>query len=94
MESVSTDDVHEEEGGEPTGDVGIRRYPVRRRPKYLNFMATGMILGILAGGVWTFIGPQAADYSYTSVLGYTCLVLGFIGAMAGGLLAMVLDRKR
>lgn len=90
VESVRQDDGT---GADQAGP-GVQRYPIRRRPKYSAFMAVGALLGVLAGGLFTFSRPETAEYSYASVIGYTCLLLGLLGVLAGGLLAALLDRRQ
>ena len=69
-------------------------YRRTRRPNIVAFMGAGTVLGLLAAGVWTFSKPETTQYSYSTVLGYTALLLGFLGAMIGGLLGVLLDRRR
>lgn len=53
----------------------------------------GVLFALLAAG-WTLSRPIAGQYSMGSVLAYNCLVVGFVGAMLGGAVAMLLDRRR
>jgi hypothetical protein len=61
------------------------------------FIATGVVLGVLAAVVLTFVRP-AGDYSYSAVLGYLAVALGALGAVLGALVAVIigiaLDRRR
>ena len=71
----------------------------RRAPKYRAFVITGAVIGIIAAGILTFAvrlgpAPGAEPYSLQSVFGYTGLFLGLIGGLAGGLLAIAVDRRR
>lgn len=72
----------------------VVRHPIRRSPRYGPFMAVPAVVLALIGGVWTLARPIAGQYTLGSVLAYTCLVLAFVGAMLGGLVAMLLDRRR
>jgi hypothetical protein len=64
-----------------------------RSPKYGVFMGVGVLLGVLAAGIATFALPVTDDYGYGTVLGYTAVVLGLVGGLLGGLVAVLLDRR-
>lgn len=64
----------------------------RRAPRYRAFIGVGIALGVLAALILTFTRPET-EYGYTSVFGYTALVCGLVGGLAGGAVAVVLDRR-
>jgi len=71
----------------------VRRVKPARRPRFLPFIVTGVVLGFLVGaglalGGW-FADPSptiASNYAPTAGAGY----LGVVGAVLFGLLAAVL----
>ena len=82
--------------------TGSKRPPVEemtrarrtRSPKYGVFIGVGVLLGALVAGVATFALPATEEYGYATVLGYTALVLGLVGGLLGGVVAVLLDRRR
>lgn len=66
----------------------------RRTPKYPAFMGVGIFLGVLVAGALTFSVPPTDEYSRGAVLGYTSLALALVGGALGGVLALLLDRRR
>ncbi len=77
------------------------RFRRTRRPKYPVFIALGVVVGVLVAGVVTFLTPVEPDPSVTGeefsvgkVLAYTSLVLALVGGLLGGLVAVLLDRRR
>ncbi len=85
----------------PTHDAGepdqadlaqAHRYVHRRRPSYQAFIGTGAAVGLVFALGATFLRPPNPEFSTSSVLAYLALVFGALGASAGGVVAMVLDR--
>ena len=76
------------------------RFRRTRRPKYAVFIGLGVVVGVLVAGVVTFLAPLEPDpvtgeeYSVGKVLAYTSLVLALVGGLLGGLVAVLLDRRR
>ena len=74
--------------------VGRRSH---REPRYGAFIGLGVVLGVIAAAVLTFLRPEGS-YSYGSVLGYLAVTLGLAGGIAGGTVAAVIgfvtDRRR
>ena len=58
------------------------------------FLGTGAVLGVLAAVVLGLAGSGDADHGRGSVVGYLALLLGLLGALLGGVVAVVLDRRR
>lgn len=69
-------------------------YRRRRRPNIVAFTGLGAVLGVIAAAIWTFSRPETADYSYGTVLGFISVLLGALGALAGGAVGLLLDRRR
>ncbi len=64
-----------------------------RRPKFGPFLLTGAIVGLLVAMVIDLLGPQVPGYSAGSVLGFIGLSFAALGALLGGVVAALLDRK-
>lgn len=63
-----------------------------RYPNFVAFIATGAILGAIAGGVLsTFSDAAATTFTERSALGYMVVTFGFLGAILGALAAVVAD---
>lgn len=65
----------------------------RRAPRYVPFLATGALLGLVAAVVLAFALPPVPRLGTGSVLGYLAFVLGLVGALLGGAVAVLLDRR-
>lgn len=72
----------------------------RSRPKYGVFIGLGVVLGLAAALVLTAttdaqpLRQGQEQFSDTSVIGYTALVLALLGGLLGGGVAVLLDRRR
>lgn len=81
--------------GEPTpeqlaqGTRGRRR----REPRYGAFIGTGVVLGLLTAVVVYLVGEPPQQYPRGTVLGYLATSLAALGALAGGLLAVLSARR-
>lgn len=65
---------------------------LRRAPKLVTFLATGSVLGAVAGLLVGALGPGALMYTRGAIVGFF-LVLGVVlGAAVGAILGLVLDR--
>lgn len=68
---------------------------LRRSPNYLRFVITGVIVGIVVGGLLALTGDgEVRNYTPNAVMGYFSFVFGMLGGFAGGLLAIMVDRRR
>ena len=69
-----------------------RDQPARvRRPRYVPFLVTGMAVGLLATIVLSLSVRDSVD-STARVLVYLGILLGGLGALAGGGVAVWLER--
>jgi len=66
---------------------------VRRTPNFRAFLATGGLLGLLAGVLLGVSGPVDARYDASAALGFLGLAFGALGVLAGGIVAVMLDRR-
>lgn len=71
--------------------VSARR---RRDPNFVSFLVTGAVLGFVAGAALSLRGGAAARYSEGSALGYLGVLGACMGALAAGVVAVLLDRRR
>ncbi len=66
---------------------------VRKTPKFIAFLLTGGLLGLIAGFLLAMFGPGDAGYEGSSALGFLGLIGAGFGMLAGGLVAVLLDRR-
>jgi hypothetical protein len=66
---------------------------VVRRPRYLPFLVTGFVVGILATAVLTVAFGGPGDQTRKLAL-YLGVLLSGVGALLGGALAVWLERDR
>jgi hypothetical protein len=90
------------QSGSGKGPVGIdylkfvsqQPRKVRRRPKFAAFLLSGGLLGLLIGLFLSVSGPVDAGYDPSAVLGFLGLVGAALGALVGGVIAVLIDRGR
>ena len=68
--------------------------PGGRQPRYGVFIVSGVVLALVVSAVLTLTlarpdGRDGVDYGLGGVFGYLAAVLGVVGALAGGLVAVV-----
>jgi len=66
---------------------------VRRTPNFTTFLLTGGILGLLVGLFLSVFGPGDLSYDGSSALGFLGLIGTGLGVLAGGLLAVLLEKR-
>jgi len=66
---------------------------IRRSPRYVAFLATGAAVGVVAGLVLV-LGPGAGVDDRARLLAYLCALLAGLGALLGGVVAIVLEGRR
>ena len=70
-----------------------RQVRFRRAPRYRAFVVTGVLVGVVAALVIARLGPSSASYSTGTTAGYLVVVLGLIGAVLGGAVAVLAERR-
>ncbi|HET7305780.1 MAG TPA: hypothetical protein VFJ12_14660 [Segeticoccus sp.] len=70
-----------------------QQYPVRRAPSFAAFIGTGAVLGFLAGALVSALGPATPQYSGGSTLMFLGVGGAVLGALAAGVVAVVLDHR-
>jgi hypothetical protein len=78
----------------PTPEPQPRRLPVRRAPRYSAFLLTGGVIGVVAAVIVGLAGSGDPGSSRGPLIGYLAVLLGLLGGLAGGVVALVLDRRR
>ncbi|KQR20334.1 hypothetical protein ASF79_12395 [Agreia sp. Leaf335] len=65
---------------------------VRRSPRFVRFIAVGVVLAILITLILTFVFPETPNYSRAQVFGFVGIILVtvFVGLSAG--VAVAVDR--
>jgi hypothetical protein len=71
---------------------GRREVVVRRAPKFVPFMAAGVVLGVVVAAVTALAGPESAEFTRGAVFGFFAVLFGLAGLLAGAVAALVLDR--
>jgi membrane-bound ClpP family serine protease len=66
---------------------------VRRSPKVGVFLLLGAIVGVAAAIVLVSVSPQDAEIPTAQAVGFLAVLLAPVGALVGGLVALVLDRR-
>ena len=66
---------------------------VRRTPRFTTFLLTGGILGLLVGLFLSVLGPGDPSYEGSAALGILGLLGAGLGVLAGGLVAVLLDKR-
>jgi len=72
--------------------VTTEQVTVRRSPKFLTFMVTGIILGIIAALILTFALPNESEFTLTQIFGFMLLITGTVGGTLGLIFALIVDR--
>ncbi|WP_337061436.1 hypothetical protein [Kineococcus sp. G2] len=94
--------AQQEEAAQPEGpqpeaqQEGTRLVQVTRRraPRFRAFVLTGVVVAFLAAAVVAVLTPPAAGYTQQDLLGYLFVAFGLVGALLGGLVAVLADRTR
>ncbi|WP_460444719.1 hypothetical protein [Angustibacter aerolatus] len=72
------------------GERGLRR--VHRAPKYQVFIAAGLIVGIVVAVVSGYTGAGDPTVGRGKLVGYLALLLGCLGGLLGGAVAVTVER--
>jgi len=70
-----------------------REVTVRRAPKYVPFLVVGALAGAVAAAVVAYAVPGDASFDPGAVFGFFLIMFAAGGAILGGALALVLDRR-
>jgi hypothetical protein len=73
-------------------DPQRREVRVRRSPKIGVFLIAGVVLGALVALIAGNVAPTDPTTPKTQVIGYLLVVLAPVGALLGGVVALLLDR--
>lgn len=63
----------------------------RRSVNIVAFIATGVVLGAIGGGIIDMFGPAAPTYNNASSLAFLAAVGALIGGLLGGVVGSALD---
>ena len=70
-----------------------RRAPHVRHPRFRAFLLTGGLAGLLLGVFLGVSGPEVARYGTSTAAAFLGLLCAALGVLAGGLVAVLLDRR-
>lgn len=67
--------------------------PTPRHPRYIRFLASGACVGAVLAVVLGLLAP-AAQYSHRQIVLYLLLMLGSLGALLGGVVAVLVESRQ
>ena len=70
-----------------------RRAPHLRTPRFRAFLLSGGLAGLLLGVFLGVFGPEDPRYDTSAAAGFLGLLCAALGLLAGGLVAVLLDRR-
>ena len=68
-----------------------REITVRRAPRFIPFLALGVIAGFIAALVVAYAGPADPTYTRGATLGFFTVMFAIPGVCLGALVALLLD---
>jgi hypothetical protein len=71
----------------------VSRTPRSRTPSFAAFLVTGGLVGLLVGFFLSVAGPGDARYEASSAVGFLGLLCAGLGVLAGGVIAVLLDKR-
>ena len=66
---------------------------VRCTPRYSAFLLTGALAGLGIGFFLSVVGPVDSRYDPSAALGFLGLIGAGLGMLAGGVIAVLIDRR-
>jgi len=72
---------------------GFVTQPPGRTPNFLPFLVTGGLVGLLIGFLVSVFGPAADRYDASATLGFLGLICAGLGALVGGIVAVLIERR-
>lgn len=75
------------------GVVSQQPRKTRRRPNFAAFLISGALIGLLVGFLVSILGPASGSYDASSTLGFLGLIFAGLGALAAGIVAVLLDTR-
>jgi hypothetical protein len=75
----------------PSSESSPREYHHRVAPKYRSFIATGVLLGVLAMALLYWLTPRG-QHSTDGIVGYVGGILVIIGGVLGAAVALLIER--
>ena len=68
-----------------------REVSIRRAPRFVPFMALGVIAGFIAAIGVAYAGPEDPEFTRSATLGFFTMVFALPGLALGALVALLLD---
>ena len=75
------------------GSVSQQPGKARRSPRFTAFLLTGGVVGLLIGLFLSVNGRPDNRYDASAALGFLGLICAGLGVLAGGVIAVLLDRR-
>jgi len=66
---------------------------IRRTPRFAAFLLSGGLAGLLIGFFLNVIGPVDSRYEASAALGFLGLIFAGLGALVGGIVAVLLEKR-
>ena len=76
------------------GRVTQQLRKIRRSPNVVAFLATGGVVGLVAGCLLSVLGSSDPIYGPLATLGFLGVGGAALGVLVGGLVAVLLDSRR
>ena len=80
--------------GRPPAPPEGRPVRLRRAPRYRAFVLTGLLAALAVAAVTALVTPASGGYGKLALFGYLRVALGLVGAVPGGPVARLLERRR
>ena len=68
-----------------------REITIRRAPRFVPFLALGVVAGFIAALFVAYGGPENPDFTREATLGFFTIMFGLPGLLLGALAALILD---
>lgn len=73
--------------------AGLPVARVRRAPRVMPFLLTGLFAGAILGLVLSLGGGEGGNYTVSSATGYFLVLFGALGTLLGGVAFVLADRR-
>ncbi|MGL5828531.1 MAG: hypothetical protein ACRC0L_03055 [Angustibacter sp.] len=70
-----------------------REVTVRRAPRYLAFVISGVLLGCALGLLAGLLSSGSSETSTLALYGYLAVIAGLLGGAAGAAVALLIERR-
>lgn len=93
-EPVADEPVADEPADDDPEGTAFVQVTRRRAPRYRAFVLTGIGVAVLVSLVAALVSDPADGYTQRQLFGFLLVSLGVVGAILGGLVAVLVERRR